>query len=289
MLEGILPFLLKKYNNSLVQTHTLIGQNSVLKKDNVENILDKVKWQCPIKNRNTKSQIAEIIANEMFEETMKFHLRRMPMYEGKIIRGKQDFIINSNGNYIAKLNGGERVFILKNKKSNDNFEDDPKFGISNEAELDGLYILKRKFKGNNRKCLFAMETKTGDAKLNSQHIINVTNRLSSLWGFQSHYVLVGFRDELYSKRFKENDDERKINYLKRGLEEVYYKLKNHGVEFIPIHFPFSKSEFDFHIKRIDEERTGVLSCDARYDSGSGYMEIKDRWGNVQKGTFIPEN
>lgn len=276
------PFKLTEYENNLVQTRSFMFSSNPLRTEKLEQLIQIVNGNST-DELNRKGIIAELLAIDLISEHMnKYFSSENPFYEGKIITGRQSFLINSNKNYLAKLITENRIVILK--KNQKQFEDN-KFGFINIAEIDGLYMIKKVENDRTRKKekkLIVVETKSSDAKINANHVNeNIVIPLQKMYGnIDISYLLVGFKEELY--------DDEQLNILNNKLKETYNNLRELNTEFNVIHFPFKKEEFNIFMLKFESQRTGIYNAKAKYNSNNSHLELTLQNGKILKGNFTPE-
>ncbi len=270
------PFLLSETENGIQQKFSFLNGKEILSEKNLEKLIT-LSYNFGVNDyTNLQGLVAEILANQLLEESIGKSLYVENKISGKIISGKENYLINSNKIYFAKLLFRNRIVILKKETF---FEDDTKFGFRNVAEIDGLYIIKKERKDRNLKHFIAIETKSGDIKLNAEHIKkDIIFPLQKMYKNDISYIVVGFKENLYT--------DSKLNILNTKLNEIFYSLKGEGINFTAIHFPFSKEDFVSFISKIESERTGIYSGKGIYNSKSEVIEILLQNGEKIKGKLM---
>lgn len=273
------PFKLTEYENNVVQTRGFIFSKNPLRDENLENMISRFNGNST-DEVNRRGIIAELLAVDLISTHLDaYFANENPFFEGGIIKGREGFLINSKGKYSAKLISENRIVILKKDKRS---IEENKFGFLNIAEIDGLYMLKRvthedKTKRKEKK-LIVVETKSSDARINPIHIAeDIILPLQKMYDMPISYLLVGFKEDIYA------DEE--YNKLNNGLKETYYNLKELGIEFCAVHFPFKKEEFSSFASRLESERTGIYTGKARYNTNNSYLELMLPDGKIIRGSF----
>lgn len=242
------------------QTSVLSFNSNPFNKDNMEEILSKIALNQLNEKINIRGLVAEILAIKAIEDTFASRVYfNLPNVEGYFIRSQGRFNINVSNKYVANMHPeSERVYILR--KDDSNGSNEPKFNFR-VAEIDGIYLLKKRDATKNLKEYFAIEVKSGNVNLTSTHIIkNIIEPLKRMYKSDFTYILVGFREFLYSETRKEEQQ----NILNPQIKRMKETLERHNIRFIPIHFPFSRREFEDFTRQIEERRTGMVK-------GSGYV------------------
>ncbi len=273
------PFNLIEYEQDVIQTKSFMSKSNPLKSINLETLISRINSNMG-DELNRKGILAELIANDLILEHMdKYFYNENPFYEGTLIGGRENYIINSNKKYIAKLITENRILILRKDKDNCDYD---KFGFKNIAEIDGLYMIKKiqsdKTKKKEKK-LIVIETKSSEVKLNSDHISqDIILPLQKMYNMPISYLVVGFKEDLYI------DDQ--LNILSNPLKRIYYNLKNNGIDFNVIHFPFKKEDFNTFALKLEHLRTGIITVKAKYNSKTSKIELIYPDGKILTGNFI---
>ena len=268
------PFTLSQTPRGISQKFYFPDSKSILNEKTLEELLNMSYRIKTSDSKNLQGIIAEILANQLFLEHFEKNFSDNLLISGKIISGVENYLINSNHKYFAKLLSENRVVILKKE----NNIDENKFGFRNIAEIDGLFMVKRKREEKNQKHLIAVESKSGIIKLNAEHILNdIIRPLQDMYQTTVSYFLIGFKDELYSHP--------RLNLLEPKLEEIYYKLKEENIKFTAVHFPFSKAEYFSFMSKIESKRTGIYPGLVLYDTNLETIKITLKDGRILEGKF----
>ncbi len=273
------PFQMIESGGKIIQTKSFINPKIPLfSKENLEKVLETITTNSNSEDfSNIRGLAGEILATTLFENTMDLIISNQPRINGKFIQenGKKGYVVNSSQNHIAKLISQNRIVILEKKET----EISKKFGFKNIAEIDGLYIVKKENERKNLKLFYAIETKTGNAKMSAEHIAeDIVYPLSSMYNSQINYIMIGFKEQLYSNR--------KNNTLTRTMGNLYMELKEAGVSSSFIHFPFEKERFLQFTNELESQISGKIKGKAIYDINTQNIEFIGPDGNKIKGKFI---
>lgn len=274
-----LPYKPVMYKTHIVQPRTFTGPDQ-LSNENLEEIILKFDGEIP-DEKNLKGIVAEIIANSLVRESFKSYLDPKLHIYGNLVKGREGFLINTNHDYLAKLITQNRIVILKKEENN---SDDEKFGFRNIAEIDGLYIAaRRRHKNFVEKKLFVIESKSGEIKMDPQHIReDIIRPLEEMYESPVTYMLIGFKDFMYRKKDAE------LNSFNNKLYTLWRDLNELNIDFMPMHFPFSHQHFESFVEKLNRRITGITSTRAKYFEAEKKIELYLPDGSVLKGSFTPE-
>lgn len=279
MNELTFPFKVKEFGQEFLQSRCFIKKRTLFQEKNIEFILSQVLKYSFSDKVNIKGLVAEVLGYQLFEHSMHHFLSQNSNYDGNMINVKKDYILKSNFPFLIKADENSRIFILK--EDDKKIENDSKFGFKKYAELDALFLLKKLNETKNKREFFPIEIKSGSININLEYIYNqIISPLELVWKTPVHYVLIGFKDEMYLNS--------KNNQLNPKLKEICSTLRELGNDFIPIHFPFSKQELSEVVDQILINKTGIGDYKASYDINSKKLILTSPLGNRIRGTFIPD-
>lgn len=245
------PYLPEKNSNGeIFSKNNLFEPEDIFSQKNLERILYLLDISNFKQSRDPGFEIGEILANQVIDYNISDRTNKHLDSSSNLIKftGKKDYVINSNGNYIAKIIGGHNIVILK-KKRNDNKNKKYKFNFKVLSEFDGLYQVKRNNSGFSKKIYYPIEAKTGVTSMNKRHIFeDIILPLRELYDTQINYVMVGFEDRMY----KDKDN---LIYS-NSIQEINLYLEDNGVKFYPLVFPFSSNKFRNFVSEIEKKRKG---------------------------------
>lgn len=245
------PYLPEKNSKGEIYSkNNLFEPEDIFSQKNLERILYLLDVSNFKQSRDSGFEIGEILANQIIDYNISDRTDKHLDSSSNLIKftGKKDYVINSNGNYIAKILGGHNIVILK-KNRNEVKNKKDKFNFKVLSEIDGLYQVKRNNSGFSKKIYYAIEAKTGVTSINKRHIFeDIILPLRELYDTQINYVMMGFEDRMYK------DKENKI--YSNSIQEINLYLEDNGVKFYPLVFPFSSNKFRNFVGEIEKRRKG---------------------------------
>ena len=220
-----IPFELHENSTSLIQPRTLLQQKNLLSQENLEKTIQTLNGTNIGDYTHLKGLAAEIIGRDLLQYSLE--KENFGFVEGKFIEGNKDFVINSSKNYVAKLKAQNQVIILKPEENKDKTDDDnSKFGYKNIAEIDGLYLFKKKYHHKkNKKKLMVVEIKSGEIHITPEHVISdICKPLQEMYGIPVAYFLIGFKENLY-----QNCESNILNnYLVKFSDQIMEPTQTHS-------------------------------------------------------------
>lgn len=280
--DGIeIPFGLTKYDGNYHQTQGPIMPDMLLSRSSLEKIIEETLLKEKSDQVDIRGILGERLAIKILEKEFEKITRVNSSLIIKQIGENSHYLLNSSRKYILKNSGGNRYVILRK----DNIRDKKtrsKFGFTNVAEFDGFFMFKTSLGKRTQRRFLALETKTGEIKLSSNHVLeDIILPLEKMYECPIHYMLIGFKENMYSNK--------KTNKLNKTVRKFYEGFPTKYRDRIHVsHFPFQRISLEAPISEIEDTLKNRVRGRASLDIASKKITIVTPLGRIYRGTFTKE-
>lgn len=280
-----MPYHATLRDNELYAGESLFGDtNELLTRDTLESFISANQIIHSYLDENSIGVIGELYANHLIDINLKNRISKVEGIEGRTLQqidAKPGHLINMKNKHIAKKIDSNRLVLLKYNPKGKNADN---FGFVVNAEIDGLFFIKKRNNGKkNTKIMYAIESKIGSTKVNPEHIHrDIIIPLREMYGHNVHYVMVGMPSEMYK-------DEKKRIFTNR-IRDLYCYLRQNDINFIPLTFPFTSTQLGNFLEMLDTQdskRRKIVT--GHYDTTNSKLEIILKDGSKKEGIFLPDD